>query len=86
MLQMEKTIPTKKARQGPLGRPVLLVLLGGLALAMIAWGAVEIWGEHIDQPAAELPGAVTTTPPADTQPAPGTTQQPSGLTEPAPAQ
>ncbi|MGO4441571.1 hypothetical protein [Rhizobium sp. RAF56] len=37
-----------KARQGNLGKPVLAVLIGGLILAMIAWGAVEFWGERID--------------------------------------
>jgi hypothetical protein len=85
MRAMEKTVPTKKARQGPLGRPVLLVLLGGLVLALIAWAGVEMWGEHIDRPAAEEPGGITTTPPA-TDPQPGVTQQPSGTGEPAPAQ
>jgi len=31
-----------EARQGFLGRPVLMVLIGGLVLAMIAWLAVEM--------------------------------------------
>ncbi|ATU94585.1 hypothetical protein [Phyllobacterium zundukense] len=40
-----------EARQGPLGRPVLMVLLGGLLLAVIAWGAVEMFGESTDDSA-----------------------------------
>ncbi|TCR61704.1 hypothetical protein [Bosea sp. BK604] len=31
-----------EARQGFLDRPVLMVLIGGLVLAMIAWGVVEL--------------------------------------------
>ncbi|MBY4593259.1 hypothetical protein K6N13_30300 [Rhizobium sp. 8Z] len=36
------------ARQGRYGKPVLAVLLSALVLAMMAWGAAEIWGESID--------------------------------------
>lgn len=32
-----------QARQAPLGRPVLLVLIAGLILAMIVWAAVEFF-------------------------------------------
>lgn len=32
-----------EARQGFLGRPVLMVLVGGLVLAVIAWLAVELF-------------------------------------------
>lgn len=39
--------PTE-ARQGVLGRPVLYVLVLGLLLAMLAWGAAEFWGVSID--------------------------------------
>jgi hypothetical protein len=31
-----------EARQGFLGRPVLMVLIGGLVLAVIAWVSVEM--------------------------------------------
>lgn len=31
-----------EARQGFLGRPVLMVLIGGLMLAVVAWIAVEM--------------------------------------------
>jgi hypothetical protein len=38
----------KEARQGPLGRPILRVLIGGLLLAVAAWGAAEMFGESTD--------------------------------------
>jgi len=37
-----------EARQGRWGRPVFLVLIGGLVLAMIVWVGVDMWGESID--------------------------------------
>ncbi|WP_082510146.1 MULTISPECIES: hypothetical protein [unclassified Rhizobium] len=37
-----------EGRQGSLGRPVLMVLIGGLVLAMVAWGVSEIYGEAVD--------------------------------------
>jgi hypothetical protein len=42
-----------EARQGSWGRQVFLVLVAGLLLAMLAWGAVEIWGENIDDNATQ---------------------------------
>jgi hypothetical protein len=41
-----------QARQGPLGKPVLMVLIGGLFLAMIAWGISEMYGEAVDDDTA----------------------------------
>ncbi len=38
----------KEARQGPLGRPILMVLIGGLILALVAWAAAEMFGESAD--------------------------------------
>lgn len=38
----------KEARQGPLGRPILMVLIGGLLLAVVAWAAAEMFGESTD--------------------------------------
>ncbi len=46
---MAKTISTDRARQGPRGRHVLMILIGGLILAMVAWAGVEFYGEEIDQ-------------------------------------
>jgi len=50
---MTRNIPETKARQGGLGRPVLIVLLGGLVLAMVAWGIAELYGEQAKTPATE---------------------------------
>lgn len=41
-----------EARQGFLGRPVLMVLIGGLVLVLLAWGGAEIFGESTDDDAA----------------------------------
>ena len=38
-----------EARQGLLGRPVLVVLVVALILAMLAWAASEFWGASIDR-------------------------------------
>ncbi|MQW90297.1 hypothetical protein [Sinorhizobium saheli] len=43
-----KTYSAEEAKQGRWGIPILGVLLGGLLLAFLAWGAVEIWGESTD--------------------------------------
>lgn len=47
--EMAKSIETDNARQGHWGRHVLMVLIGGLALAMVAWAVAEMYGENIDQ-------------------------------------
>ncbi|ULJ73024.1 hypothetical protein [Rhizobium gallicum] len=52
-----------EARQGFLGRPVLMVLVGGLLLAMIAWGISEMFGEAVDNDAATDVNQSTTTEP-----------------------
>lgn len=53
----QKTVETTavKAKQGRTGKPVLMVLVGGLVLAAVAWYAAEHYGEAIDNtaPAAE---------------------------------
>jgi len=41
-------IDSEKAKQGRWGRPVLVVLVAGLILAMVAWFAAEWYGEAID--------------------------------------
>lgn len=43
-----KDYSARETRQGGPGRPVLKVLGISLALAVLAWGAVEIFGERID--------------------------------------
>jgi cytoskeletal protein RodZ len=37
-----------EARQGEYGKPVFVVLVCGILLALLVWGGVEIWGESID--------------------------------------
>lgn len=44
---MSKIVPTEKARQGRWGRPVLIVLVVALLLAMVGWAGVEIYGSMI---------------------------------------
>lgn len=45
---MPNKLPEKKARQGRLGLPVLLVLVAALVLAMIAWWGAEIYAYIIE--------------------------------------
>ncbi|TKT59847.1 hypothetical protein [Rhizobium sp. LC145] len=62
---IEEPMSPTEARQARTGRPVLIVLVSGLILAFIAWGAVEWWGQTTEPPAEQ-----TATPPAgDTTPA-----------------
>ena len=51
-LNKKVTLNPTEARQGGVGRPVLMVLVGGLFLALIAWGAAEMFGESTDNDAA----------------------------------
>lgn len=55
-----------EARQGSYGKPVFIVLVCGLLLALLAWGGVEFWGETIDRDAK--PTASTTSDPVNAQP------------------
>lgn len=43
--QKTVTETATEARQGNFGKPVLIVLVSGLLLAFVAWGAVEWWGK-----------------------------------------
>lgn len=47
-----------EARQGSLGRPVLIVLVVGLLLALATWAMIEVWGTAI----APIEGPAVTTP------------------------
>lgn len=60
-LQPEPTLTATDARQGRRGRPVLIVLLGGLLLAMLIWVPIEWWGNSIapDSPANQPPEQVS---------------------------
>jgi hypothetical protein len=57
-----RQIDTDKARQGRWGTQVLMVLIGGLLLASIAWYAAENYGEAIETPATADGGGGTTQP------------------------
>lgn len=80
-----------EARQGSYGKPMLIVLVCGLVLAVVAWSGAEWWGESTDAPTEQTatPPAGSTTPgnstgaaPSNapvTQPqAPTTNDRPSG--------
>lgn len=76
-----------ESRQGPLGRPVLYVLIGGLALAAVYVIGTQIWSGSEDLPPAaqiqEEP-AVVTPPAVNLAPAPAAVA-PAPLITPAPA-
>ncbi|HVK90882.1 MAG TPA: hypothetical protein VM468_05670 [Mycoplana sp.] len=69
-----------QARQGSFGRPVALVLAGGLILALIAWGAVEYWGETQDN-AAEATNSEPAVHQSQPQPQSGNTADTAPSTE-----
>lgn len=56
-----------EARQGLLGRPVLMVLIAGLILAAVAWAGAEMFGEATDNDAVTQTQQVA---PAEDQAAP----------------
>ncbi|MDR6633560.1 hypothetical protein J2X72_002353 [Phyllobacterium sp. 1468] len=91
---------TNQARQGPLGRPVLNVLIVALLLALVAWGAAELYGERVDNaagvgntgsteqsapPAAPSADQPVTNAPVDPNPKPQTGSGGDTQTNPAPA-
>lgn len=43
----DPVIPATEAKQGRTGRPVLAVLLGGIALAFLVWAGVEFYGSQL---------------------------------------
>lgn len=64
---MTNNLPENKARQGPLGRPVLVVLIAALLLAILAWGIAEFYGVAIktqssDQQDGLSPAAASSNP------------------------
>ncbi|MGD9740769.1 MAG: hypothetical protein AB7O56_01865 [Bauldia sp.] len=77
----------REARQGPLGRPILYVLIGGLILAAIYLIATQIWSNSETLPPAgqieDAAPAVDVVPPA-AEPAPVVPVTPAPVT-PAPA-
>lgn len=46
-MEPEVRVSATEARQGRLGRPVLIVLVASLVLVVLAWAAAELWGMYI---------------------------------------
>ncbi|AZO45649.1 hypothetical protein EJ076_33520 [Mesorhizobium sp. M7D.F.Ca.US.005.01.1.1] len=67
---MRNNVPENQARQGPLGRPVLVVLIAALLLAIAAWGVAEIYGVVIKGPSTDQQDSQA---PAGTNPNPAST-------------
>lgn len=59
-----KNIDGDKARQGRWGAQVLMVLVGGLLLAAIAWFIAEQYGEVIEEPTTQTGPGGTLQPPS----------------------
>lgn len=59
---MNKTLPASRARQGNWGRPVLIILVVSLVLAMLVWAGVEFYGQAIETPATQTGPAGTPQP------------------------
>lgn len=55
-----KTVSADKARQGPKGTPIMMVLLGSLALVLVVWFFAGIWGNSTEPaPAVQPQSGVT---------------------------
>lgn len=65
--QRQQPLSPTEARQGSYGKPVLIVLLGGLLLAMVFWIPAEWWGNSIapDNPANQPPATTAPSPSAN---------------------
>lgn len=67
-MRPEPVTPTE-ARQGFRGRPVLIVLLAGIVLAMVVWIPAEWWGNSIaPENPSNQPVQETAPSPADNTP------------------
>lgn len=42
------TLAPEKSRQGKLGRPVAIVLIASLLLALVSWIGLTVYGENTD--------------------------------------
>lgn len=80
-------VTTREARQGGLGKPVFVVLICGLLLALVAWAGAELFGESTDRDAGtNVETQAPTLAPADgTSTNQPTTTPPAGeIQQPAP--
>lgn len=73
-------LTTREARQGRLGKPVLVVLVCGLLLALIAWAGAELFGESVDRDSATKTESQS---PSTMAPADGTSTNQPTVTPPA---
>lgn len=73
-------IEPEKAKQGRSGRRVLVILVCGLALALIVWLGVEIFGGAIapEEPIGSAPVDELAPPPPQPPAEPPSGQQPAG--------
>ena len=55
---MRRTVTEERARQGHWGHRTLMILVVGLVLAAAVWFGVELYGQMIEPPDADLPGNV----------------------------
>jgi hypothetical protein len=65
---MTEKLTPREARQGYKGKPVLMILIAALILAMIAWAAAGLFGEATEP--SEPVGETTIDQDATTEPGP----------------
>lgn len=86
---MRKIIPDYRSRQGPQGRPVLAVLIGGLALCAVAIAGYLVWVARTspeDPSQAASRQAITGSPSGSSNANPTDRVSPANPAYPAPAE
>jgi len=83
---MTRIVPDDRARQGPPGRPVLGVLIGGLVLCAILLGGYFIWASRTvpDDPGQAASRAAITGSPSGSSANPTDRTSPANPAYPAP--
>jgi hypothetical protein len=61
---MTRIFRAEQAKQGRSGHRILLILLASLALVMIVWAGVELYGNMIDDSTSQLTETERNPPPA----------------------
>lgn len=67
---MAEKLNPREARQGERGAPILKVLIAAIVLALVTWGAIEVFSEAtdpVDEAAEEAPIDEPETAPASEQ-------------------
>jgi hypothetical protein len=85
---MAKIVRDDRARQGPKGRPVLMVLIGSLLLLGLYMASLLIWsGSHTpDHPSQEASREATTGSPSGSSANPSARVPPANPAYPVPAE